>query len=156
MKLNCLLLICLQQCVHGFLLRSEKYRRLQSTLSHSVTDYLARLQDLGKFRFVVVGPGAILEAVGSFSNLRYSESPKSGEKLATVSVESSCFECHLKLHEIKTASHVVVEKLKKKLFVIRFCGGNSQTFLSAILLQEDKIDDFMNLVLKYGDSVEFQ
>lgn len=64
-------------------------------------------------RFVVVGPGAILEAVGSFDNLRYSESVKG--KLATVSTESPCFECHLRLNEIFTVKNLLVDKFGKQL-----------------------------------------
>ena len=46
-------------------------------------------------RFVVQGPGAILEAVGSFENLRIKEIPGKGP-LATVSDEDNAFECHVR------------------------------------------------------------
>ena len=38
-----------------------------------LTELLDELEALNNIRFVVVGTGAILESVGKFSNLRYSE-----------------------------------------------------------------------------------
>ncbi len=118
------------------------FPRLQLTKE----DYLTELSTIGSVRFVVVGPGAILETVGSFSNLRYSKTPKG--KLATVSTNEPCFECHLRLDEINIAKQVN----------IRFNGGkeNELTHLSAILHGHENCDTFDNLVVKYGEEVQFE
>jgi hypothetical protein len=128
------------------------FPRLQLTKE----DYLTELSTIGSVRFVVVGPGAILETVGSFSNLRYSKTPKG--KLATVSTNEPCFECHLRLDEINIAKQVIVEKQGRTLRIIRFNGGkeNELTHLSAILHGHENCDTFDNLVVKYGEEVQFE
>ena len=85
-----------------------------------LTDFLADAGGLGAVRFVVVGTGAILETVGSFDNLRYADTVKG--KLATVSSENPCFECHIRLGEVKEVRNVVVEKFEKILRITRFLG----------------------------------
>jgi len=70
--------------------------------------FLRDLEFLGPVRFVVQGPGAILEAVGSFENLRIKEIPGKGP-LATVSDEDNAFECHVRCGEVKTAQFVSKE-----------------------------------------------
>ena len=85
-----------------------------------LTDFLADAGGLGAVRFVVVGTGAILETVGSFENLRYADTVKG--KLATVSSENPCFECHIRLAEVKEVRNVVVEKFEKMLRITRFLG----------------------------------
>ena len=129
-----------------------------------LSDYLAECASLGPVRFVVVGPGAILETVGSFSNLRFSESPSG--RLATLSTDEPCFECHVRLSKVDTASQVVVEKQGKTLRVIRFIGRGEgvgpdppkpTTHLSAILHGSDPrgVAAFDALVSKYGGSISF-
>lgn len=100
-------------------------------LSAVLTEYLEDLQSLSTVRFVVIGNGAILETVGSFSNLRYSETTKG--KLATVSTENPCFECHLRINKIAKVKNVIVTKFDKKLFISRFLSGDDTTLLSVIL-----------------------
>jgi hypothetical protein len=94
-------------------------------------NFLSQAKSLGAVRFVVVGSGAILEAVGSFDNLRYADTPKG--RLATVSLEEPCFECHIKLAEVKSIKNVVVEKFGKQLRITRFLGADGGSLLSAIL-----------------------
>jgi putative heme degradation protein len=94
-------------------------------------DFLTDLEAVGSVRFVVVGSGAILETVGSFQNLRYADTPKG--ILATVSTDSPCFECHIRLAEVKEIKNVVVEKFGKELRITRFLDCSGVTLLSAIL-----------------------
>ena len=80
---------------------------------------------------VVVGEGAILETVGNFNNLRYSNTSKG--QLATVSSENPCFECHIRLDCIKKVKFVEVTKEEGKVLrIIRFQDGD-KALLSAIM-----------------------
>jgi hypothetical protein len=63
--------------------------------------FLQDMKAVGAVRFVVVGPGAILEAVGSFDNLRYSSSLKG--TLATVSTGT---DTHISKYLIRIRMHV--------------------------------------------------
>lgn len=101
--------------------------------------FLLDAKCLGAVRFVVVGSGAILEAVGSFDNLRYADTPKG--RLATVSTESPCFECHIKLTEVKSVKNVVVQKFERQLRITRFLGADGATMLSAILHQSESVSE---------------
>ena len=96
-----------------------------------LAQFLTELASVGPVRFVVVGNGAILETVGSWSNLRYADTPKG--RLATVSSDSPCFECHLRLAEVKEVKNVSVEKFGKMLRITRFLGADGSTLLSSIL-----------------------
>lgn len=124
----------------------------------SLPDYLAECKAVGAVRFVVIGQGAILETVGSFDNLRFSDGPKG--KLATLSTDNPCFECHIRCNEIKQAKQVIIEKFGKTLRVIRFNGGdeNKTTHLSAILHggSDEATRHFDGLVTKYGDQLTFE
>jgi hypothetical protein len=118
-----LLLLCLPLCLQAFLhsharavptyarpnSRADTHTQLGMSedpsspsppVSPTLTllDFLTDSQKLGYVRFVVVGGGAILEAVGTFDNLRVSDSSKG--RLATVSLEEPCFECHIRLDEV--------------------------------------------------------
>ena len=93
--------------------------------------FLNDASKLGAVRFVVVGGGAILEAVGSFDNLRYADSPKS--RLATISTDIPCFECHIRVNEVKEIRSIKIEKFGKLLRINRFIGFDNNTILSAIL-----------------------
>jgi hypothetical protein len=78
-------------------------------------------------------------------------------KLATISTDAPCFECHIRLAEVKEVKNIVVEKFEKKLRVTRFLGADGTTLLSAILQPEDKqvyIDAWESLREKYGDSMK--
>lgn len=99
--------------------------------NNQLAQFLAELASVGPVRFVVVGNGAILETVGSWSNLRYTDTPKG--RLATVSTDSPCFECHLRLAEVKEVKNVSVEKFGKMLRITRFLGADGSTLLSSIL-----------------------
>ena len=109
----------------------------------TLNDYLLDSEQLGTVRFVVVGSGAILETVGSYSNLRYSESVKG--KLATISLEKPYpFECHLRMNEIKAIKHIEVDKFGNRLYISRYLDSNQNTILSAILhdVNEEKIQSW--------------
>jgi len=128
---------------------------------------LSDCASLGAVRFVVVGQGAILEAVGSFSNLRYADSPKG--KLATVSTDEPCFECHIRLREVKSIANVKINKFNKQLCVTRFLSEDGTTLLSAILhaspppsssttttpttTTSNKEEAFDALILKWGEKL---
>lgn len=91
--------------------------------NHENTKLLQFLTDasaIGAVRFVVVGTGAILETIGSFENLRFSDTVKG--KLITFSSENPCFECHVRVAEVKEVKNIVVQKFEKKLRVTRFIG----------------------------------
>jgi hypothetical protein len=96
-------------------------------------EFLQDCKSLGLVRFVVVGNGAILESMGEFQNLRYTETSKG--MLATVSTESPAFECHLYLNEIKSIKPVLVNKFDKNLRVFRFLSGEDKTLLSVIMTE---------------------
>jgi len=111
-----------------------------NNVNFTLNDYLLDSEQLGTIRFVVVGSGAILEAVGSYSNLRYSESMKG--KLATLSWDKPYpFECHLRINEIKSIKHIEVEKFGNILYIARYLDSNQSVLLSAILydVNEEKI-----------------
>ena len=78
--------------------------RSTTRLNLTLEKYLQELNDssVGRVRFVVIGAGSILEAVGSFSNLRYSQTPRG--KLATISTDEA-FECHFKIDAIASVKH---------------------------------------------------
>ena len=111
-----------------------------------IKNYLGYLQanfDNESIRFVVQGTGAILEASGKFSNLRYSDTPSKG-LLATISTADD-FECHFLIKEIKSIMHVILEK-KEVLHVIRFLNASDQTLISLIFkkMEAKKWSDLIN------------
>ena len=83
-----------------------------------LTNFLVDMKGVGAVRFVVVGAGAILETIGSFDNLRFADTTKG--RLATLSNDSPCFECHIRLNEVQEVKNVIVEKFEKKLRITRF------------------------------------
>ena len=85
-----------------------------------LTNFLVDMKGVGAVRFVVVGTGAILETVGSFDNLRFADTVKG--RLATLSTDNPCFECHIRLGEVQEVKNVIVEKFEKKLRITRFLG----------------------------------
>lgn len=99
--------------------------------NNPLAQFLGDLAAVGPVRFVVVGNGAILETVGRWSNLRYADTPKG--RLATVSTDEPCFECHLRLGEVKEVKNISVEKFGKLLRITRFLGADGSTLLSSIL-----------------------
>jgi Haemin-degrading HemS.ChuX domain len=158
---------CVYSCVEALpssrpLTSGFAIRRHAPKLSASLREYLQECNSLGPVRFVVVGEGAILETVGSFDNLRFSETPKG--LLATLSTDDPCFECHIRCFKIDHCQQVVVEKNGKTLKIMRFNGrapsgddGVVTTFLSAILHGSDPVGDkaFEDLQIKYGPVVGF-
>jgi hypothetical protein len=82
--------------------------------------FLTDARAVGAVRFVVVGTGAILETIGCFENMRFSDTVKG--KLITFSSENPCFECHVRVAEVKEVKNITVEKFEKKLRVTRFLG----------------------------------
>ena len=120
-----------------------------ATSDENIKDYLSHLHlnfDNDNIRFVVQGMGAILEASGRFSNLRYSDTPTKGQ-LATVSTAND-FECHFVLNEIKSIKHVVLDK-KEVLHVIRFVNAADQTLISLIFKKMDA-NKWKELINKYS------
>ena len=104
---------------------------LSSINSGSLDNFLKDAESIGNVRFVVVGEGSILEAVGSFQNLRYADTATRG-KLATVSGEDPCFECHLNVDKVIEVHNKLVNKNGKILRVTRFLDGEGKSLLSAI------------------------
>eukprot|EP00752_Nemacystus_decipiens_P002425 g2285.t1 len=94
--------------------------------------FLADCALLGPVRFVCMTEGAILEAVGSFDNLRYSDLPKG--RYATVS-EGAGFECHLNCDKIKSINMVTKRSPSGTydLYITRFLDEAGGTLLSAML-----------------------
>ena len=126
-----------------------------SHLNAEIKTFLSDCEKIGPVRFVLIGSGAILETLGSFSNLRYSETAKGS--LATLSTDDPCFECHIRLTEIK---HINMIETKKKIGdeerlirVARFLGGDGTSLLSAILHGETHINQWIEIRKKYGDSI---
>ena len=91
-----------------------------ASVSNVLTNFLQEARELGAVRFVVVGTGAILETVGSFENMRFSETTKGS--VVTFSSGNPVFECHIILSQVKEVQNVVVVKFEKKLRVTRFLG----------------------------------
>ena len=122
----------------------------------TVEHFIGDLEYLGPCRFVVMGPGAILEAVGAFEDLR-----RNDKGLATVSTDTG-FECHIKLAEVKRAAFATKESGDKTLHIIRLLGGEGQPLLSAILspdnpgeeVEESAIVYWSKLRDRFGADVE--
>jgi len=114
------------------------------------------LRTCAQCRFVVVGPGAILEGIGAFENLRH----KNG--LATVSSDDNSFECHVRLGEVRSAQFATKAKgPDETLHIVRLLGKDSKSLLSAILtgedgapVEDDSIQFFDSLRERFGDEVE--
>ena len=70
--------------------------------------------------------------MGSFSNLRYSNTSKG--VLATFSSENPIFECHLRINSVKKIKLVEVAKESKTMRIIRFQTSEEKPLLSAILV----------------------
>jgi len=123
-----------------------------------VQRFLGDLEFLGPVRFVVVGPGAILEAIGTFENLRTKETPKG--LLATVSNEDNSFECHVRCNEISTAQFVCKDNAESKpMYITRLLSEKGDSLLSAILHAEDgeyeegAVEFWQGLRERFGDTV---
>ena len=123
----------------------------------TVSRFVKDLEFLGPCRFVVSGPGAILEAVGCFESYR---EMKPG--LATVSTDDNSFECHLRLDQIKGAQFATKEKEDSMLHIVRLLDGERKPLLSAILAPEEgsgQVDDgaikfWDSLRQKFGDDID--
>ena len=77
------------------------------------------------------------ESIGSFSNLRYTDTSKG--PLATVSNDSSSFECHLYLNDISSIKMLNIVKFEKELNIIRFVGSDERVLLSVILNESSNL-----------------
>ena len=113
----------------------------------TATRFLQDLEFLGPCRFVVVGPGAILEGVGAFENLR----TKDG--LATVSNDDNSFECHIRLAHVKRAQFAKKTTGEKQLHIIRLIGEDDKSLLSAILHPEGECDEVDAGAIDFYDSL---
>ena len=120
----------------------------------SVKHFIEDLEFLGPCRFVVVGNGAILEAIGEFTELRQNDNG-----LATVSNDDNSFECHIRMGEVKKAAFVKKEKPDgKTMHITRLMDADGKSLLSAILAGEDggevdpgAIKFWENLRDRFGD-----
>ena len=141
--------------------------------------FLRDLEFLGPCRMVVVGPGAILEAVGAFDSLRTSKG------LATVSngvfhklptfhnplllivpqtpADDNSFECHVRLDKVRSAEFATKasEGKNKLLHIIRLKDEQQQTLLSAILagenggeVEDGAIEFWNSLRDRFGEKVQ--
>ncbi len=117
--------------------------------------FLADLQFLGPARFVVQGDGAILEAVGAFEDLRFSETPKGA--LATVSLDDEGFECHIRCERVREAAFVEKESADGTLYIVRLLGDQGESLLSVILnsksAEEGSTDFWKSLRDRFGANV---
>mmetsp|Transcript_37652 Transcript_37652/g.75341 ORF Transcript_37652/g.75341 Transcript_37652/m.75341 type:complete len:179 (-) Transcript_37652:166-702(-) len=113
----------------------------------TVTHLLKDLEYLGPCRFVLVGPGAILEAVGSFDSLRCND-----KGLATVSNDDNSFECHIRLNEVRSAQFARKETANKTMHIVRLLGDDQKPLLSAILHPEDG-DDVDEGAIEFWESL---
>jgi len=109
-------------------------------------------------RFVVVGPGAILEAVGGFESLRKDDA----KGLATVSNDDNSFECHIRLAEVAAAQFATKDSpAGRKMHIVRLLSAERKPLLSAILHPEDdgKVEEgaiqfWESLRQRFGDEPE--
>lgn len=145
--------------------RHNTYSRHATTLHSSpltsattsfprLTEFLQACSSLQDVRFVVVGHGAILETLGSFDGLRYSETPKG--LLATVSSDEPLFECHIRLAEVNEVKMVTVTRPLpggggegRTLYVTRFLSSSGETLLSSILHGNDHVSSWNDLKRKF-------
>lgn len=130
---------------------------IASADSTSVKHFIEDLEFLGPCRFVVIGPGAILEAIGEFTDLRTDDA----KGLATVSTATG-FECHIRLAEVKKAAFATKESGDKTLHITRLLGDDGKSLLSVILspetpgeeVEEGAIEYWSKLRERFGDSFE--
>ena len=103
----------------------------------------------------MVGPGAILEAIGCFEDLRIND-----KGLATVSNDDCTFECHVKLGAVRSAQFATKESPQgRTMHIVRLLGADDATLLSAILqpdepggeVEEGAIQFFEKLRNKFGE-----
>ena len=123
--------------------------------SITVTHFLKDLELLGPCRFVVVGPGAILETIGAFEDLRVNE-----QGLATVSNEDKSFECHIKTSQVKAAAFAQKASGARTLHIIRLLGEDKSSLLSLILhagadgeVEDGAVEWWQALRTRFGDEV---
>lgn len=143
----------------GAVVRAAPPRARPAVLEDALTveHFLEDLEFLGPCRFVVMGNGAILEAIGAFEDLRLA--PEKG--LATVSTDTG-FECHIKLAEVKSAAFATKESGDKTLHIVRLRGAEKQSLLSAILsaetpgesVEDGAIEYWAKLRERFGEEVE--
>ena len=145
-----------RRVAHGIAARRTCQPVLSSGSPVTVSHFIRDLEYLGPCRFVVSGPGAILEAVGCFEGYR---EMKPG--LATVSNDDKSFECHLRLEQIRGAQFARKEKEDTTLHIVRLLDGDSKTMLSAILhpeegdvVEEGAVKFWDSLRQRFGDDVE--
>jgi len=115
----------------------------------TVEHFLRDLEFLGPCRFVVVGPGAILEAVGAFEDMRVDEA----KGLATVSTETG-FECHVRLSQVEKATFVAKESADKTLHIVRLIGSEGKSLLSAILSPEEPGEEIESGAIEYWSKLK--
>ena len=76
-------------------------RTISMEIPERLSEFLKDAERLGNCRFVVQGSGAILESIGTFTDMRASANPKTGKDLITFSNNAIAgFECHLRVDEI--------------------------------------------------------
>jgi len=102
--------------------------------------FLSSAEGFGPCRFVVQGQGAILECVGTVTNMRSSTNPKTGKKLITISNDSG-FETHFRTDQIEKITFSTIDKFGKKLRINRFIGNDGETNLLSLILHTGKDED---------------
>ncbi|KAG5175022.1 hypothetical protein JKP88DRAFT_229445 [Tribonema minus] len=98
--------------------------------------YLKDCELLGPVRFVSMNDGAILEAVGSFENLRFNDLEKG--TYATLSGDDEGFECHLNIDRVNGITMLTkpAKDASHDLYITRFVDAEGKTVLSAMLQAE--------------------
>lgn len=82
-----------------------------------------------------------METIGNFNNLRYSNTSKG--RLATVSSENPCFECHIRLDFVKKVKFVEIAKGDDKVMrIVRFQDDNEKSLLSAIVVENSSLTNW--------------
>ncbi|KAI8465218.1 MAG: hypothetical protein J3K34DRAFT_488549 [Monoraphidium minutum] len=126
--------------------------------ARSLLDDLASA-GLGPTRFVVIGGGAILEAVGEWAAPRYSDSAARGP-IATVASADKTFEAHFVLSKLSEARFALVEKpgAAAPLRVVRLLGADGAVAASMMLHQPAAAAAaaWDALRARYGDAVALE
>jgi hypothetical protein len=114
---------------------------------------------LSPCRFVVVGTGCILESVGDWSPVRYSDSAARGT-IATISNGDKSFEAHFVLSKLSEARFALVDRpgLAGPLRVVRLVNKDGAVAMSIMLHKpgDAQTAAWDALRQRYGDSVSLE
>lgn len=110
-----------------------------------------------KFRVVVVGKGAILEATSVLGpKLSVSQSPSSGANLLTLASADQSFEYHLQLSQVSKMVLLRKETPSKVMRIIRILNDQGESMSSLILADESDaaVKWFTELGETYGTDIQ--